>query len=164
MSRTRWRLPVLVVLLVIGLLGCGRDVPPPPADERAVLADYLAIIEAVADIAEAHPADRATAGEAMRVLHEANAAEHARVVARIRAIYADDIEREVGQRLPNRHPELLGRLEAASRRLAVHLSGEPFLLHDERVRDVLVAIAISEAYADLIREKWEEIGPATPEP
>lgn len=151
----------LGALLVLSV--CGRDVPPPPADEPAVLQDYLAISEAVADVAEAHPTDRAAAGEALNALHAERADEHARIVSRIRAIYADDLERPVGQRLPNRHPKLVKRLEAASKRLAPHLSGEPFLLRDERAREVLSAIAISDAYAELIAERWEELG-APPEP
>lgn len=148
---------------LLALAACGREVPPPSADEPAVLQDYLAISEAIADIAEAHPTDREAAGEAMKALHTERADEHARIVARVRAIYADDVERPVGQRLPNRHPALVKRLEAASKRLAPHLSGEPFLLRDERVRDVLSAVAISEAYAELIRDRWEELG-APPEP
>jgi len=115
-------------------------------------------------VVEAHPKDRAAVGEALAAQYAQHKDAWTQTVTRMRALYAADIERGLGDRMPNRHPELLERLELASKRLAPHVSGEPWVLHDEHARDVLAAIAINDDYAKLIQDKWQETGPKDPAP
>jgi|GEM_PF-3597560 len=148
----------LMALMV--LAACGKtEVSPAPPDEPAVLQDYIAITEQVADVVAANPTDRAAAGAALDTLYAEHAAEWSKTVARMRELYTADTERDLGDRMPNRHPKLLERLGKASRRLSTHVSGEPYVLHDEKAREVLAKVAINEEYAELIRENWEETGP-----
>ncbi|PKN55899.1 MAG: hypothetical protein CVU56_18990 [Deltaproteobacteria bacterium HGW-Deltaproteobacteria-14] len=149
-----------ILAMTLAAAACGRgEAAPVAADEPAVLADYVAITEQIADAVAAHPEDRAAAGEALDALFRAHREPWTKTVARMRALYKADVARALGDRMPNRHPDLLERLEAASKRLAAHVSGAPWVLHDEKARDVLASLAINAEYASLIREKWEQTGP-----
>lgn len=149
-----------ILAMTLAWAACGRgEAPPVAADEPAVLADYVGITEQVADAVAAHPLDRAAAGEALDALFHTNREAWTKTVTRMRALYTADVARDLGDRMPNRHPDLLERLEAASKRLAAHVAGAPWVLHDEKARDVLSTLAINDEYAKLIRERWEETGP-----
>jgi len=151
----------IAAVLLLGLVGvassCGKPAPPVAADEPAVVADYLAITEAVADAVVAHPDDAAAAGHALEALWTEHELAWKATVARIRELYQDDLLRSSDARMPTRQPELLKKLEAASKRMTPHIKGTPHVLSDERARTVLAALAISEDYAQVVRTKWREL-------
>ncbi|TNF36527.1 MAG: hypothetical protein EP329_05125 [Deltaproteobacteria bacterium] len=160
-TRISTRAALCAGLLALTMLAaCGRDPAPPLApDEPAVLQDYVAIAEQTADVLDAHPTDRAAAGDALAALYTEHEAAWSKTVTRMRALYTADIKRDLGDRMPNRHAKLLGRLEAASKRQSAHVAGAPWVLRDEKARDILAKLAIADEYENYIRENWSQTGP-----
>lgn len=152
-------LVVLVALSAAGLTpGCGPPPKPVAPDEAAVLGDYIALTEALVATVEAGGRDRAAVGKALAALWAEREVAWKATVERMRALYQEDLARGAGERMPERHPDALRRLGSAAKRLTAHVQGEPWILRDEAARKVIIAAAISDEYAEIVRTKWQELG------